>query len=248
MGNLALVGVAGVLLMLFSICGFTVPGTGPEPTPTPFPTPHVTATPIPTDTPTPAHTQTPGPTPTTSYPPLPTPTYTPQPTVTYVGKVPVPNGDFETGTYEHWVAEDIAFGTAPSDMDAENRQGTFFGAPYTGYHGRYAASSFIPRHEAGAIGTLTSDEFTIAKPYLEFLVTGAESGQLYMEVWVGGAMVKHYGPKNSGTDFMRVSLDVSPWVGRTARIKVVDSTPNRPWGYLEVDDFYMTDAPSVTPS
>ncbi len=231
--NVSVFIVAGMLLVLLSVCGFTIPGTETPPVVTP--TPHLTPTPAHT----PAHTPTPRPTPANT--PTPVPTAAP-------GKVPIPNGDFETGTYMHWTVGDEGFGTAPSDLNYANAHGLYVDEPYTGYHGRYAASSFLPKRDAGATGTLTSENFTITKPYLEFLVTGIENALLYVEVWVDGEPVKHYLPNNPNTQFKRVSLDVSQWMGRSAYVKVNDGTPNRPWGYIEVDDFYLADVPTVAPS
>ena len=128
-----------------------------------------------------------------------------------------------------------------------NANNLYLDTPYTNYKGRYAASSYLPQRDAGARGTLTSDPFTISKPYLEFLCTGMQNAQIYVELWVNGAPVKHFEPDNPSTDFERKSWDVSQWEGMSAQIKVVDGSVSRPRGYIEVDDFYLTDTATVTP-
>lgn len=242
--NLPLFAAAGAALLLFSVCGFTLPG-GEEVTPTP--TPEITATPPPTQTPAPT------PTPVITRTPTPTPIRTPTPAPTQTpfvppGKLRLPNGNFETGDYSYWTVEELGFGSAPSDLIAANAERMYVGQPYTNFEGRYAASSFLPRRDAGARGTLTSDPFTISKPYLEFLVTGVENAQIYVELWVEGRAVKHREPDNPTTSFERISWDVRQWTGKTGYIKVVDGSATRPHGFIEADDFYLIDSPTTTPS
>lgn len=142
---------------------------------------------------------------------------------------------------------DVAFGDAPSDLIWVNEKGFYYDKPYSGFQGRYAASSFLPRRDAGALGRLISDEFIISKPYLEFLVTGAQMAQISVELEVDGKIVKRLEPDNPTTHFERICWNVSQWLGRRGRIKVVDDSPTRPHAYVEVDDFYLTDIPSAIP-
>ena len=231
---------AGLFLILATACSICPATTGTG-TPTPTATP-VSPTPVstPASTPTPIAT-TPTPAPTASY------TATPQPSP-IPAKEYIPNGDFETGTYDPWTTEDEGFGRSPSDMDAANSGGLYLDTPYRDYHGRYAASSYLPTRDAGARGTLTSEEFTISKPYLEFLVCGMQNAQIYVELLVDGKAVKHLEPDNPTTQFQRVSWNVSRWQGKKARIRIVDGSATKPRGYIEADDFYLTDIPTAIPN
>jgi len=243
--NPSLLAAGAIFLTLCMSCNL-FPGPQPTPSPTPIhgatsPTPSPTlATPVIT---VPHATPSPFPTPT----PRPTATPRPTPTPTGAGSVGIPNGDFETGTYAHWTSSDTAFGTQPSDLEAVNANGLYLGTPYSDYHGQFAASSYLPNRDAGARGTLTSDEFNVSKRYLEFLYTGMQNGQIYVEVTVNGTAVKHFEMDNPSTQFRRASLDLGAYFGRKARISVVDASATKPHGYIEVDDFYLIDTPTVAP-
>ncbi len=227
--------------MLFSVCGISIPIGETTPTPTPTYTPPAT--------PTPFHAATPAPTPIATHTPSTTQTPAPTPTpAVQPAKVPLQNGNFETGDYSHWTVTDTGFGSEPSDIITANVNHMYLDQPYYNYEGRYAASSYLPIRDAGARGTLTSDAFTISKPYLEFLATGMQNGQIYVELWVDGQPVKHLEPDNPTTSFRRYSWDVSQWLNKRGYLKIVDASATRQHGYIEVDDFYLIDTPTVTPS
>ncbi|WUH89702.1 GH32 C-terminal domain-containing protein [Streptomyces sp. NBC_00433] len=73
--------------------------------------------------------------------------------------------DFEGG-YGPWTTTGTAFGTAPADGSLPDQQGV------SGFVGAGLANSFLD-HDAST-GTLTSPEFTVGKPYLNFLVGGGK--------------------------------------------------------------------------
>jgi len=242
--NGSIIAAAGVLFVLLTICGVTPGGT---PTPTPGPTAIPTATPM--VTPTPVPTATPAPTATPVHTPTPAPTVAPtQEPTSPPAKSYIPNGDFETGTYEHWTVEDLGFGAVPSDIVAANAAQLYLDTPYRFFHGRFAASSYLPVRDAGSRGSLTSETFLISRPYLEFLVTGMNNAQIYVELWVDGAAVKRLVPDNPTNSFERITWNVRPWMGKTGYLKVVDASSTRPRGFIEVDDFYLADIPTVTPT
>ena len=213
-------------------CGVSSGGYGQTPTPGSGGTTAATPTPATAaSTPTPANTPTPVPTPTQSF----------------AGPTQITNGDFETGTYEGWTPNDIAFGTAPSSITQANSQGLYYDSPYTGFSGNYAASSWIPTHDPRSTGTLTSDEFYIANDYLQFRAIGMNNDQLYVKLVVDGEEAMRIQMDNPGSSFQAVAVDVSAWKGEPAVIVIVDESPSRPTGYIEVDDFLMTDTPDTTP-
>src|SRR3954471_19456766 len=73
---------------------------------------------------------------------------------------------FEGATYGDWTATGNAFGAGPAAGNVPPQGGV------TGYTGHGLANSF--HDEDRGTGTLTSPEFTIGKPYLNFLVGGGE--------------------------------------------------------------------------
>ncbi|MDD5318049.1 MAG: hypothetical protein PHF51_04965 [Candidatus ainarchaeum sp.] len=251
----SILAAAGAFMLLCAACNLTQ-GVGATPTPepqqaSPTPTPPPAATPAPTQAPTPTPAAQPSATPHATGTPQPSATPTPHATATPTPAAPpntyIPNGGFESGTYEHWTVSDDGFGTQPADMPQVNVQAMYLDTPYSNYQGSFAASSYLAQRDPGARGSLTSEPFTISKPYLEFLVTGMQHAQIYVELWVDGAPVKHFEPDNPSTRFQRVSWSVAQWVGRTGSIRVFDGSVARPRGYVEVDDFYLTDANTTVP-
>ncbi|WP_395244629.1 GH32 C-terminal domain-containing protein [Agromyces sp. MMS24-K17] len=73
-------------------------------------------------------------------------------------------GDFDDGTFNGWTTEGSAFGAAPTAGNAPGQGGV------AGYIGDGLANSF--NGGDGPTGTLTSPDFTIDQPYLNFLVGG----------------------------------------------------------------------------
>jgi len=147
----------------------------------------------------------------------------------------IKNGDFEDG-YMGWNTSGIAFGSAPSDGALANSQGLYHNEPYSGYSGSYFVSSYLPTMDKGAMGTLMSDSFFINKNYLEFLVVGQLSGQVYLDLIVNNTVLYHLEPDNPFPPFKRVVWDVSDYKGQTGVMKVTDAS-NR--NYIEVDDFRL---------
>ncbi|MCX6777031.1 MAG: DcrB-related protein [Candidatus Micrarchaeota archaeon] len=149
----------------------------------------------------------------------------------------IKNGDFEDG-YAGWNATGNAFGSAPSDGDLANLQGLYLNVPYSGYSGSHFASSYLPNMDKGAMGTLKSEEFFINKDYLEFLVIGQLSDQIYVDLVVNNTVIHHLGPDNPFSPFRRIVWNVSDYQGKKGTINVVDVS-NR--NYIEVDDFRFVD-------
>ncbi|MGW5659516.1 GH32 C-terminal domain-containing protein [Streptomyces sp. NPDC003758] len=74
--------------------------------------------------------------------------------------------DFESGFYGDWSATGTAFGTAPATGTLPDQQAV------SGYQGTGLVNSF--NGGDGSTGTLTSPDFTVSKPYLNFLVGGGD--------------------------------------------------------------------------
>src|SRR5262245_49511037 len=72
--------------------------------------------------------------------------------------------DFEGKSYGDWAATGTAFGTGPAQGTLPNQM------PVTGYLGHGLVNSFTGGD--AATGTLTSPEFTIQRPYINFLIGG----------------------------------------------------------------------------
>lgn len=105
-------------------------------------------------------------------------------------------------------------------------------------------------------GTLTSPEFTIWKPYIDFLVAGgyhpydpstygtSADTETAVNLLINGKVVRSTTGTNSGHLGWR-SWDVSGYRGQNAKIEVVDNNTGAQsgWGHILVDDFVFSDVP-----
>ena len=72
--------------------------------------------------------------------------------------------DFENATFGSWTTTGNAFGPGPATGGIDGQQAV------TGFEGRQLANSF--HNGDGTVGTLTSQDFTVNQPYLNFLIGG----------------------------------------------------------------------------
>ncbi|MDQ3790885.1 MAG: GH32 C-terminal domain-containing protein [Actinomycetota bacterium] len=147
--------------------------------------------------------------------------------------------DFESGTYGTWTATGEAFGTAPAT-------GTLPGQmEVSGWQGGGLVNTFL-RGDA-TTGTLTSPEFTLSAPYLNFLIGGGNhpvgsETPTAVRLIVDGEVVRSATGKDSeALDW--ASWDVRDLSGRTARFDVVDQNTGG-WGHILVDHVVLADAPA----
>ncbi|MFD1147675.1 GH32 C-terminal domain-containing protein [Saccharothrix hoggarensis] len=147
--------------------------------------------------------------------------------------------DFEGGTYGTWTATGEAFGAAPAT-------GTLPGQmPVSGWQGGGLVNTFL-RGDA-TTGTLTSPEFTVSAPYLNFLVGGGNhpsdsEAPTAVRLVVDGQVVRSATGKDSeALDW--ASWDVRDLAGRKARLEVVDENTGG-WGHVLVDHVVLADSPA----
>jgi sucrose-6-phosphate hydrolase SacC (GH32 family) len=151
----------------------------------------------------------------------------------------VPDGvvfaDFEGGTYGGWQATGNAFGDAPAGAALGGQQ------PVTGFRGGGLINTF--RNGDGATGTLTSPEFRITRPHINFLIGGGgHVNETSFKLLVDGQPVRTAtGDNDERLDWK--SWDVTELQGRTARLRVVDQHTGG-WGHLNVDHIMFADAPA----
>jgi hypothetical protein len=143
--------------------------------------------------------------------------------------------DFETGTYEGWMATGEAFGEIPQTLKTI--------APYQGrINGR--GKFFVNSHNIrpggdvrkgdSLTGTLTSAEFTIEFDAIEFLVGGgAHRGKTCVNLVVDGKVVLSATGKRNNQMSLN-TWNVRPFAGKTAKIQVVDNHTTG-WGNIGID-------------
>jgi hypothetical protein len=134
---------------------------------------------------------------------------------------PVPAGgrhlaDFETGTWQIFVAEGEAFGNGPAPASP-------------GMYGRFAADS--TRLGPAAQGALRSAPFTVDRSHLGFVLSGPADRGLRVALFDEGKLVRAASP--SGRTVV-VEWDTSDLVGRSVMLLVEDQSPNGGLAFDEV--------------
>jgi fructan beta-fructosidase len=151
--------------------------------------------------------------------------------------------DFEADSYGDWQVEGEAFGDGPA-------RGTLAGQmEVRGYRGRRLVNSFAGGDRS--TGRLTSPEFTIRRPWINFLVGGgAHDGETSINLLVDGQVVRtEAGPNTQpgGSEALApASWDVSDLVGKRATIEIVD-THQGGWGHINVDHIVQSDTRAAPP-
>jgi hypothetical protein len=124
--------------------------------------------------------------------------------------------DFETGTWQIFVAEGQAFGSGP----APSPPGTY---------GRFAADS--TRLGPAARGTLRSAPFTVAEAHLRFVLSGPADPGLRVALLDQDKVVRAASPSGATAT---VDWDTSELVGRSVVLLVEDQSPTGGLAFDEV--------------
>ncbi len=144
--------------------------------------------------------------------------------------------DFEGDDYGPWKVDGAAFGTAPAHGKIADQWDV------TGYRGHGLANSF--HGGDGAVGKLTSPEFSIQYGFISFLIGGGGwESKTCINLVVDGKVVRTAtGPNKEpgGSEKLEPSgWDVSELIGKTAFIEIVD-TATGGWGHITVDEITFT--------
>ena len=146
--------------------------------------------------------------------------------------------DFETADWGAWTATGDAFGDAPARGALTNQQAV------TGFLGRGFVNSYVGGDKA--TGTLTSPEFTIRQPYLNFLIGGGNHpGKICINLLIDGSVFA----SASGYEFERLhwhTWNLFPVLRKKARLQIVDNHSGG-WGHINIDHITFTDRPMVNP-
>jgi sucrose-6-phosphate hydrolase SacC (GH32 family) len=142
--------------------------------------------------------------------------------------------DFEGKDYGDWKTTGEAFGPGP----AQGRLGDQ--NPVDGYLDHGLVNSYY--HGDATTGTLTSPEFEISQPFLNFLIGGGSQKETRMDLLVNGKVVR----TASGSDAERLkwsSWDVREFLNQKAVLQIVDNATGG-WGHINVDQIMLADAPA----
>lgn len=160
-----------------------------------------------------------------------------------------PNADFESGNLTNWTASGAAFTRQPTRGDntlvrgsaSARQQGNYWIGTYDNYDG----VSGNPGDTRGdtAVGTLTSQDFTISKRYITFRIGGGNlAGQTGVKLVCEGQEHVMSSGFNSETMSL-VSYDAAALAGKVAKIVIFDQATGG-WGHINADEFTATDDPA----
>jgi beta-lactam-binding protein with PASTA domain len=159
--------------------------------------------------------------------------------------------NFETGDLRGWTVSGQAFDHQPTFQDNPTARGR--GQP-AGQQGQFWIGTYElyqrddPNLRPGGIqgdgpqGTLTSSEFTVSTDSMSFLVGGGASPQTGVELVLVVNLIDiaeqrvQFASGENGETMRRVSWDLKPYAGQTARIRIIDASSG-PWGHVNADDF-----------
>ena len=142
--------------------------------------------------------------------------------------------DFEGENYGDWKVTGDAFGPGPAKGGFSNQNAV------DGYKGSRLVNSFFKGDQT--TGTLTSPEFEVLQPFLNFLIGGGAHKETRMDLWVDGKVVR----TASGEDNERLAWrtwDVREFSGKKAKLDIVDERTGG-WGHINVDQIMLADAPA----
>lgn len=140
--------------------------------------------------------------------------------------------EFEGDDFGDWTVTGDAFSKGPARMGVRG----FSGSGFAGSH----LDGYRPE------GTLTSPEFSIEKPYINFLLAGGNTSPIYVALLINGTEVNTAAPR--GLDRMIwTSWDVGILKGQVARFKIIDDRSGHPEGYLFVDSIWQSERAMASP-
>lgn len=146
---------------------------------------------------------------------------------------PILIDDFESGTFDKWIVEGDAFGTAPAEGTLPSQQ------EVSGYEGRFLANSF--NGGDNTTGSLTSEEFTIERNYINFLAGGGMHQDTYIALIIEDSLVFASQALSESEQLQWLSWDVKKLLGKKARIKIVDNHKSG-WGHILIDRIEMNNS------
>lgn len=143
--------------------------------------------------------------------------------------------DFNGDDYGEWKVEGDAFGAKPAPGTLDGQMSV------SGFDGAGLVNSYYGGD--GSTGTMTSPEFEIDRPYINFLIGGGGVPGLSFDLIVDGEVVRHaVGPNINpgGSEALDwATWDVTDLKGKKAFFRIVDSATGG-WGHINVDEIVFS--------
>jgi hypothetical protein len=141
--------------------------------------------------------------------------------------------DFESGRFDGWRSEGVAWGRAPVDRERTGQ------GPVTGWAGRYFATSMNGGDVA--TGKLTSPRFVIDGSRLSLRLSGGTDDKLRVELRAGTATLRVARNDHVASERFRViEWDVSELRGVEVELVAIDDTTGS-WGHLNLDEIWISE-------
>ncbi len=165
--------------------------------------------------------------------------------------VSIPNGNFQTGTYQSWNTTGLGFGSGPANITEYNSKSYYYNSPWSNYNGQYFATTYT----GGLVlspGNLTSSTFQVTEPYLNFRIVSPQNNLLYVEILENNTpmIVKQfnsYGTSGAPSGaFENVTIPLTSLLCKNVNIRVVSGvvyTPATKYDVIAVGDFSLSKLP-----
>lgn len=140
--------------------------------------------------------------------------------------------NFESTEYANWTIEGTAFGSAPANGTLNGQQ------EVSGFLGSYLVNSF--NGGDASKGKLTSNQFTITKPFINFLISGGNHNNLTcINLLINGQIVRTATGDNS--ELLKwFGWDVTEYIGQSAVLQIIDNFSGS-WGHINIDQIMFSD-------
>lgn len=153
------------------------------------------------------------------------------------------NFGFENGSLMNWTAEGAAFSGPPLKGDAVSARRKDMSS---GHHGEFWIGSYEAKASDMPTGTLTSDAFTLAQPWVSFLVGGGSGNKTRVEILNAANDSIFFSTTGPDDERMvRRAANLAPFQGAKIKVRLVDEATDG-WGHLNFDHFQMHDREPVS--
>jgi non-lysosomal glucosylceramidase len=155
--------------------------------------------------------------------------------------------DFERSTYDPWTVEGDAFGTGPVlRSQIPSYQGDVGGEGLRVINSHASAPGATVAEKDSHTGVLTSPPFKIERDFIHLYIGGgAHADRTCVQLLVEDQVVASLTGSNDNRMRLR-SFFTRPWLGRTARLRVVDRHSGS-WGNIGVDHILLSDRQLESP-